>query len=291
MADANARNALARALMEAPPYNALAQFNQPQPNALARGTLKPGPEPTGYDRLFDGIYGALGGTPDRRALAEALSGAVNVGTLGMATGAYDGAKELAQTGQPGTLAMALMPGAKVAAPAVNAATQAAKKAIRGFHASPYEFDKVDLSKMGSGNGYAAFGQGFNISSTEKGARPYGKHMYEVQVNAPEETFLNWDDPVLEQPKQIQDAVAQLLKGQPLDDVTGQGAAVMSGPFEKVRERLQNVGINGITHGMRGGQGYVVFDDSLIEILRKYGLLPPAVVGGVAASQSDAQAGQ
>jgi len=114
MADANARNYLAQALMGAPAYNALAQFNEPmQPNALARGTLKPGPEPTGYDRLFDGIYGALGGTPDRRALAEALSGAVNVGTLGMATGAYDGAKELAQTGRPSALAMALMPGAKV----------------------------------------------------------------------------------------------------------------------------------------------------------------------------------
>ena len=117
MADASQRNALARALMDAPPYNALAQFNEPQPNALAsRGTLKPGPEPTGYDRLFDGIYGALGGTPDRRALAEALSGAVNVGTLGMATGAYDGGAHLARTGEVAPLALALMPGAKIAQP-------------------------------------------------------------------------------------------------------------------------------------------------------------------------------
>lgn len=134
MADANARNYLAQALMGAPAYNALAQFNEPmQPNALARGTLKPGPEPTGYDRLFDSIYGMLGGTPDRRALAEALSGAVNVGTLGMVTGAYDGGKELAQTWRPAALAMALMPGAKVAAPAKAMAARVGDDAIKALY--------------------------------------------------------------------------------------------------------------------------------------------------------------
>ena len=122
MADANYKNALAMTLAGGKPYNALAQFNEPmQPNALGRGILKPGPDPTGYDRLFDGIYGMLGGTPDRRALAEALAGGVNVGTLGIPTAAYDGAKELAQTGKPSSLAMALMPGAKVAGAGAKAA--------------------------------------------------------------------------------------------------------------------------------------------------------------------------
>ena len=32
------------------------------------------------------------------------------------------------------------------------------------------------------------------------------------------------------------------------------------------------------------RNYVVFDDKLIEILRKYGLLPPAVAAGALASQ-------
>lgn len=46
---------------------------------------------------------------------------------------------------------------------------------------------------------------------------------------------------------------------------------------------QAAGTDGGTHN------YVVFDDSIIEILRKYGLVPPLVAGGAAAvSQDDAQ---
>ncbi len=338
--------------MEAPPYNALAQFNEPmQTNALARGTLKPGPEPTGYDRLFDGIYGALGGTPDRRALAEALSGAVNVGTLGMATGAYDGAEELGQTGRPGSLAMALMPGAKVAGAGAQAATQAAKKGIRAFHGSPHDFDRFDLSKIGTGEGAQAYGHGLYFAENEAVARDYrnklsgkpapasqadadsyrsavlaklqGKggpvpdiemkqpgRMYEVNIKADPEDFLDWDKPLSQQSDSVRERVNALgIKQRDLDyqlskDQRG-GFAVIKAlqnhtgkGTEGASQALKEAGFPGIRYldqGSRGaGEGsrnYVAFDDSLIEILRKYGLLPPAVAGGVAASQSDAQAGQ
>lgn len=97
---------------------------QPQPNYLAP-TLKPGPEPTGYEKVFDKIYGLLGGTPGNRRLASALATAFDVGTLGMATGAYDGGRDLAKTGNPAPLALALMPGAKISQPFERAAIKGA----------------------------------------------------------------------------------------------------------------------------------------------------------------------
>lgn len=257
---------------------------------LATPTLKPGPAPTGRDKVFDGIYGFLGGKPEHRWAADKLTDVVDYGTLGMLTGAYDGGREIAETGRPASLAMALMPGAKpahVAGKAASAAGREVVQGIRGYHASPHDFEgPFDLSKAGTGNGYAAFGQGVNLSSTEDGARRYGKHMYEVKVNAPEDTFLNWDAPISEQSAHVQKAAGSLLPGHDTADLTGQGAAVMSGPFSELRERLMGVGINGVTHDMPKGQGRVVFDPGLIEILRKYGLLPPAAAGAAAASSPD-----
>lgn len=86
--------------------------------------LKPGPAPTGRDKLFDALYGAFGGTPDKRWAADKLATALDWGTLGMLTGAYDGGRDLATTGNASTLAMALMPGAKVPGAAAKAGRMA-----------------------------------------------------------------------------------------------------------------------------------------------------------------------
>lgn len=115
--------------------------------------LRGGPTPSGRDRLFDAIYGGLGGTPDRRSVADALTNLFDVGTFGMATGAYDGAQELAQTGRPASLAMAIMPGARVAAPVAKAAGKAATGAvqgIRGYHGSPHDFNAERLVRYADG---------------------------------------------------------------------------------------------------------------------------------------------
>ncbi len=110
---------------------------QPQPNYLAP-TLKPGPEPTGYEKVFDTVYNYLGGKPENRRWAEKIATAFDVATLGMATGAYDGGKDLAKTGRPNALAMALMPGAKLgkaAAATAKAAEVIGDDAIRALYKS------------------------------------------------------------------------------------------------------------------------------------------------------------
>ena len=137
-------------------------------------------------------------------------------------------------------------------------------------------------------------------------------MYEVQINADPETFLDWDKPLSEQPQAVRDMVeARAREALGSDDaqirnaakdatlalrsgnVTGEGAIrtlerLMSNKA-KASAALREQGVPGVKYldaGSRGaGDGsrnYVVFDDALIEILRKYGLAG-LMVGGAAAT--------
>jgi hypothetical protein len=65
--------------------------------------------------------------------------------------------------------------------------------------------------------------------------------------------------------------------------------------QEIADKLNNAGIPGIKYldqGSRaageGSRNFVVFDAKTIDILKKYGLLPPAVSATIAAQQSQAQ---
>ena len=368
-------NAIAAALLASQDWRS----NMDAPGGIPTGgprpapTLSQGPAPTGYDKVFDAAYGALGGTPDKRRLAETLTQGFDLATLGMATGAYDGGRHFAATGEPALLAATMMPGARVPGAAAKMAEKAAERGIRAFHGSPHDFDKFDLSKIGTGEGNQAYGHGLYFAEREGVAKSYrdgltrtykiddgkfvprsdverdfkymldlnggdldkmisnlssyrgmpedsskryvraldfaekikseGRHvkdsgrMYEVKIKADHEHFLDWDKPLSQQSPAIRDkaieAVQRANARLPSDlkaaipewDV-GAAATSVEMPF------LREAGIPGIKYldqGSRtageGSRNYVVFDDSIIEILRKYGLLPPAAAGGYAAAQS------
>lgn len=74
--------------------------------------LRAGPAPSLRDRTFDYIYGMLGGTPDKRALAEQLTSLGDALTGFVPTSIDEGVREIRETGSPASLAMAVMPGAK-----------------------------------------------------------------------------------------------------------------------------------------------------------------------------------
>lgn len=131
-------------------------------------------------------------------------------------------------------------------------------------------------------------------------------MYQVRINADPIKFLDWDkpyepdalealaanfdsvDPVMR--RALEDwAYENSRRGIPMPDgqdiiskfggVTGTNARALS-------ETLKNAGVPGIKYldqGSRGaGKGssnYVVFDDALIDILKKYGIAIPALAGG------------
>lgn len=153
----------------------------------------------------------------------------------------------------------------------------------------------------------SFDDAYKLAKDAVNAR--GK-MYEVNINADPEQFLNWDKPLSQQPQGVQAALKNLsdvyptsqykLQGRllPGQSATGShmyqalaqfmgGSRPMAGGMYDVpytndaaaSQLLQSeAGVPGIRYldqGSRGaGQGtsnYVVFDPAIVDILRKYGL--------------------
>jgi hypothetical protein len=144
-------------------------------------------------------------------------------------------------------------------------------------------------------------------------------MYQVRINADPEHFLDWDKPLSEQSPIVQRVAQefgvttpsaedlardQIASGRPVSAATAwaENAAHPPTGMDLVRKvgqdefgslGLKSRGIPGIKYldqGSRGaGEGsrnYVVFDDSLVEILKKYGLV--GLLGGGAALGASGQ---
>lgn len=255
----------------------------------------------------------------------------------------------------------------------------AARPIKAYHGSPHDFDRFDLSKIGTGEGAQAYGHGLYFAENEavaKGYRdalappsiryfdgsrllggaeenaaqilldrksteaalryvdslrgsnlsdpkwldqtaaairtldsrsvragdigPQGR-MYEVAIHADPQRFLDWDKPLVGQHPAALDLAARV--GVYPDETGGQlirSAATNanmiggSGPLtaealrigqENTSRALRESGVPGIKYLDQGSRGagdgsrnFVTFDDSIIEILRKYGLMAPAPVG-------------
>jgi hypothetical protein len=129
-------------------------------------------------------------------------------------------------------------------------------------------------------------------------------LYEVQINADPNTFLDWDAPLSQQPEAVQ-GMTHLDPANP--DITGQhayraldltqrmpnGRLVNNWNPTAASNALNESGIPGIRYldaGSRaagdGSRNFVVFDDSLIQILRRYGIGAAAVGGGWAVTPEE-----
>ena len=192
--------------------------------------------------------------------------------------------------------------------------------IRAYHGSPHDFDRFSLKYINTGEGAQARGHGLYFAEIEDVAREYrdrlsqGKapgRLYEVRINADPDAFLDWDAPVSEQSERVRQSLLDLgigtrpsherLKG---DQVHRRLAHAADVPAERSRQAaaqaLRESGIPGIKYldaGSRasgqGSRNYVVFDDSLIEILRKYGVsglaaLPAGVLAGMGLTREQAE---
>lgn len=257
--------------------------------------------------------------------------------------------------------------------------------IRAYHGSPHDFDKFDISKIGTGEGAQVYGHGLYFAENEGVAKSYRDmlagdffktpagslfdpttlqhmntratltrtkdldaaikrgldilpnapaatksmlesdlavlqelknqggltqapgRMYEVNINARPEQFLDWDKPIKEQPlimnqlkaaskndSWLKDFLRMDLKDDP--KITGDlfhdklkyrfdENQALANPF------LTDQGIPGIRYLDQGSRGqgngtfnYVVFNDALIDILKKYGIAgmaaAPVIAGAV-----------
>lgn len=131
-------------------------------------------------------------------------------------------------------------------------------------------------------------------------------MYQVRINADPEHFLDWDKPLSKQPGMLE-RVSSALPDDPVLNAWKENGALAHAPFASIYKgaagatnadvatgktadfsrRLNEAGIPGIKYldqGSRsagdGSRNYVVFDDNLIEIMKKYGLV--GLLGGGAA---------
>jgi hypothetical protein len=138
------------------------------------------------------------------------------------------------------------------------------------------------------------------------------HMYEVDINADPAHFLDWDKPLSEQPH-IQDALADKMLGElpnrgirnlrrvneEIEEVLGKKSGdtlyrqFSTNPRE-ASQALRDAGVPGIKYldqGSRstgeGSRNYVVFNDKLIDIVKKYGLAG-LLGGGMLATDNNRQ---
>jgi hypothetical protein len=169
--------------------------------------------------------------------------------------------------------------------------------IRAYHGSPYDFDRFDMSKIGTGEGRQEYGHGLyftrnpNLAEAYKNdplslsfgrfegeERPKPGRMYEVNINADPEHFIDLDKPLSEQSEHVRNA----LRGMNMlpDNTVGLQLAQRFHAGERperTSEILRNAGIPGLKYlegeTARGGtaHNYVVFDDKLIDIIKKYGI--------------------
>jgi hypothetical protein len=138
-----------------------------------------------------------------------------------------------------------------------------------------------------------------------GVRPNPGSMYEVGINAHPDTFLDWDRPLSEQSEAARAAAARIVPDEQIDlpgnrttrdALTGEQFYRMLGASEvshanarpAATNRLQGEGINGIRYldgnsrgAGEGSSNYVVFNDELVKILRKYGISGLGLTGGAA----------
>jgi len=107
-------------------------------------------------------------------------------------------------------------------------------------------------------------------------------MYEVRINADPEHFLDYDKPLSEQSPYVKDMLSANLENLKAN------TSILRPTTPEDAARLREAGIPGVKYfdaGSRaageGSRNYVVFDDKIVEIMRKYGLMGP-IGAGIAA---------
>lgn len=137
--------------------DAFAAYRQPELRAYT---------PTLRERITYGLNRMFfGDSREGQDKARVLTDALDLTPVGLAMGAYDVGREAA-SGNAGTAAVLA---GLLAAPVP---AKGLKKTIRAFHGSPHDFERFDMSKIGTGEGAQAYGHGLYFAENEGVARNY-----------------------------------------------------------------------------------------------------------------------
>jgi hypothetical protein len=152
----------------------------------------------------------------------------------------------------------------------------------------------------------------DVASELEELNPNLGKMYEVNIDASSDELVDWDSPVSEQPKAVQEIVAAYKQGsegdlplkqrfglpwEPTDEQIMKRAVTAPG----IVEQFKNNGVKGVKYADaftrhkspdKRSYNYVAFDDKIIDIAKKYGI-PLTTASAVAAgtmTPQEAQAG-
>lgn len=166
-----------------------------------------------------------------------------------------------------------------------------------FHASPYEFDEFDISKVGTGEGNQAFGHGLYFAENPGVARSYLRNaegfLYEVEIpDSAVERMIDLGKKLAEDSPTVQNAVKRVLRelGLRPSDFSAEenGYSIVTRALERkdneispaeaqrrASELLLKQGIPGNTYLDAGSRGQgtgtrniVLFDPSIAKIKRR-----------------------
>lgn len=193
---------------------------------------------------------------------------------------------------------------------LGAQTTADLERLAALEGGPFPYDRPATNLLREMRGYQATKMAYDAGELTPG------RMYEVNIAASPDDFLDWDAPLSAQPPNVQAALGGVSEKYPGMDTMDPAskffkpdAAHGSGVYGRLKGEeiapgvvakgegaasiLRDAGIPGIKYldaGSRGvGDGtrnYVVFDDRLVTILRKYGIGAFVAGGGYALTQDE-----
>jgi hypothetical protein len=210
--------------------------------------------PTWRDRLAQALMGDARPSSARRSFVEGLTGSTGLGTTGMGlvdvtpAGIPLAAQEAKKDFASGNYLAATL-GAVAVAPAAKPAAKAAQTGIRAFHGSPHDFNRFDLSKIGTGEGAQAYGHGLYFAESEEVAKAYRDALRPGKGAAPEDTAArlldasggNREAALAEMRRRIEDANA---RGVPYDQIKElmQARNIINTQPERATGRMYEVNI-------------------------------------------------
>ncbi len=147
-------------------------------------------QPSALDRLKGAFQGFYAGMPNEGASGD-LVGKAATGLATLPQRAIQNSQYSLETGNydpavPVEAAMTAMTGGVAGTGPKGVALGSGP--IRAYHGSPHDFDRFDLSKVGTGEGAQAYGHGLYFADSEKVARGYRDRLspgYDLRVNGGE----------------------------------------------------------------------------------------------------------
>lgn len=172
--------------------------------------------------------------------------------------------------------------------------EASAPGIIAYHGGARELSggRFSTEYEGTGAGNGNFAKGINFSENEDIARDYARRfgsMYKVRLNTEPEHIMHMTKGLSEQPNNIASMLREIgfldenvrnriddKKPPNLSDSWSDYLKRTNADEYELSNRIKD---GGVTLANYGGGHYIVLDDRIIDILKKYGLVPGAYLGG------------